>query len=65
MGITTISQDLFPEVDKIMAKYLIPQILSAERMEMSQCLYFVPSKAEPNIAEVFSVLVMSCNVNEI
>ncbi|CAB5392572.1 unnamed protein product [Rhizophagus irregularis] len=51
MGITTISQDLFPEVDKIMSKYLTPQILSAERVEMAQCLYFVPNKVEPNIAE--------------
>jgi hypothetical protein len=55
MGITTISQDLFPEVDKIMTKYLTPQILSAERMEMAQCLYFVPSKVEPNINEVFVI----------
>jgi hypothetical protein len=37
-----------------MTEYLTPQILSAERMEMAQCLYFVPSKVEPNIAEVFS-----------
>jgi len=52
MGITPISQDLFPEIDKIMSKYLTPQILSAERTEMAQCLYFVPNKVEPNIAEV-------------
>jgi hypothetical protein len=58
IGITTISQDLFPEVDKIMTKYLTPQILSAERMEMAQCLYFVPSKVEPNITEVFSIFFM-------
>ncbi|CAB4483817.1 unnamed protein product [Rhizophagus irregularis] len=51
VGITTVSQDLFPEVDKIMTEYLTPQILSAERMEMAQCLYFVPSQVEPNIVE--------------
>jgi hypothetical protein len=55
VGITMVSQDLFPEVDKIMTEYLTPQILSAERMEMAQCLYFVPSQVEPNIVEVFSV----------
>ena len=55
IGITTISQDLFSEVDKIMNKYLTPQILSAERIKMAQCLYFVPSKVEPNIAEIFSI----------
>ena len=55
IGITTISQDLFPEIDKIMTKYLTSQILSAEHMKMAQCLYFVPSKVKPNIAEVFSV----------
>ncbi|CAB4488668.1 unnamed protein product [Rhizophagus irregularis] len=34
-----------------MTEYLTPQILSAERMEMAQCLYFVPSQVEPNIVE--------------
>ena len=53
-----ISQDLFSKVDKIMNKYLTPQILSAERMEMAQCLYFVLSKVKPNIVEVFSVFFM-------
>ncbi|CAB4493127.1 unnamed protein product [Rhizophagus irregularis] len=51
VGIITVSQDLFPKVDKIMTEYLTPQILSAERMEMAQCLYFVPSQVEPNIVE--------------
>ena len=55
MGITPISQDLFSKVDKIMSEYLTPQILSAERIEMAQCLYFVLSKVEPTIAEVFSI----------
>jgi len=55
MGITTVSQDMFPEIDKIMSEYLTPQILSAERIEMAQCLYFSPNKVELNIAEVFSV----------
>ena len=55
MGITPISQDLFSEVDKIMSEYLTPQILSAERIEMAQCLYFVPNKVELNIVEVFNI----------
>ncbi|RGB25106.1 hypothetical protein C1646_675850 [Rhizophagus diaphanus] len=49
--ISTVSQDLFSEVDKIITEYLTPQILSAEHMEMAQCLYFVPSKVKPNIVE--------------
>jgi len=55
MGITPISQDLFSKVDKIMSEYLTPQILSAERIEMAQCLYFVPNKVELNIVEVFNI----------
>jgi len=55
VGITTVSRDMFPEVDKIMSKYLTPQILSAERTEMAQCLFFMPDKVEQNIAEVFSM----------
>src|SRR5581483_343158 len=55
VGITTVSRDMFPEVDKIMSKYLTPQILPAERTEMAQCLFFMPDKVEQNIAEVFSM----------
>ncbi|RHZ67244.1 hypothetical protein Glove_302g17 [Diversispora epigaea] len=49
MGITSISNDLFPEIDNEMSKYLTPHILSAKRLEMSQCLYFTASKMESNI----------------
>jgi hypothetical protein len=52
MGITSISHEVFPEVDKVMSKYLTPHILSAERIEMAQCLYFVADKAELNTVEV-------------
>ena len=52
MGITSVSNDLFPEIDKVMSKYLTPHILSAERLEIAQCLYFTASKVEPDIVEV-------------
>lgn len=52
MGITSVSHDIFPEVDKVMSKYLTPHILSVERMEMAQCLYFITSKVKSNIIEV-------------
>jgi len=40
MGITSISHEVFPEVNKAMSEFLSPHILSAERTEMVQCLYF-------------------------
>jgi hypothetical protein len=52
MGITSVSHDLFPEVDKLMSNYLMPHILSAERLEIAQCLYFIASKVESDIIEV-------------
>ena len=52
MGITSASHDLFPEVDKLMSNYLTPHILSAERLEIAQCLYFIASKVESDIIEV-------------
>ena len=52
IGITPVSHDIFPEVDKIMSKYLTPHILSAERMEMAQCLYFIASNVDADIIEV-------------
>ena len=52
MGITSVSYDLFPEVNKLMSNYLTPYILSAERLEIAQCLYFIVSKVESDIIEV-------------
>jgi len=52
MGIKSVSNDLFPKIDKLMSEYLSPHILSAERLEMAQCLYFIANKVESNITEV-------------
>ena len=49
----------------MMSRYLTPHILSAERMEMAQCLYFVASKAESNTIEIIGVYFMFEIVNEI
>ncbi|RHZ52248.1 hypothetical protein Glove_463g37 [Diversispora epigaea] len=38
-----------------MSKYLTPHILSVERLEMAQCLYFTANKVEPDIVEDSSV----------
>ncbi|RHZ64231.1 hypothetical protein Glove_326g241 [Diversispora epigaea] len=57
MGITSVGNDLFPKIDKVMSKYLTPHILSAERLEMAQCLYFTASKVEYDINEDSSVSV--------
>jgi hypothetical protein len=56
VGITSVSCDLFPEIDKVMSKYLTPHILSAERQEMAQCLFFTASKMESEISEVIENL---------
>lgn len=55
MGITSVGNDIFPEIDKIMSKYLTPYILSAERLEMVQYLYFTVSKVESEVEEVIYV----------
>jgi hypothetical protein len=55
MGITSVGNDLFPEIDKVMSNYLTPHILSAERLEMAQCLYFIANKVEPDIVEVIAI----------
>ncbi|RHZ55099.1 hypothetical protein Glove_420g73 [Diversispora epigaea] len=52
MGIMSVGNDLFPEINKIMSKYLTPHILSAERLEMAQCLYFTANKVELDIVEI-------------
>ena len=52
IGITSVSHEVFPEIDKVMSEYLTPHILSAERTEMAQCLYFTADKAEINTVEV-------------
>src|SRR5581483_7312750 len=52
VGIISVGHDLFPKVDEVMSKYLTPHILSAERMEMAQCLFFTASKVEPDIIGV-------------
>jgi hypothetical protein len=52
MGITSVSCDLFPEIDKLMSNYLTPHILSAKRLELAQCLYFIASKVELDVIEV-------------
>ena len=46
MGIVSVGHDLFPEIDKQMSEYLTPHILSTERLEMAQCLYFVASQID-------------------
>ena len=50
--ITSVSYEVFPEINKVMSKYLTPHILSAERTEMAQCLYFTADKAEINTVEI-------------
>jgi hypothetical protein len=68
MGITSVSCDLFPEVDKMMARYLTPHILSAERQEMAQCLFFTVSKVESDVVEVIEIYfygLKTLTVNEI
>ncbi|CAG8702618.1 15106_t:CDS:2, partial [Cetraspora pellucida] len=40
VGIASVSSELLPAVDHILSEYLTPQILSIERIEMVQCLYF-------------------------
>lgn len=55
MGMTSVCCDLFPEIDKVMSKYLTPHILSIERTEMAQCLYFIASRVELDITEVIKV----------
>ncbi|RHZ58027.1 hypothetical protein Glove_379g13 [Diversispora epigaea] len=55
MGITSVDNDLFPQIDKIMFKYLTPHILSAEHLEMAQCLYFTANKIESNLDEDSSI----------
>ncbi|CAG8537897.1 9819_t:CDS:2 [Cetraspora pellucida] len=52
MEVTLVSHNLFPEADKEMSKCLTPYILSAEQLEMAQCLYFIASKVELNIIEI-------------
>src|SRR2546425_5434964 len=49
MGITSVGHDLFPEIDKQMTQYLTPHILSAEYLEMSQCLFFIASQVQLDI----------------
>ena len=49
MGITSVGHDLFPEIDKQMTQYLTPHILSAEHLEMSQCLFFIASQVQLDI----------------
>lgn len=61
MGITSVSNDLFPEIDKVMSKYLTPHILSAERLEIAQCLYFTASKVELDVIEVIEFYLSICN----
>ncbi|RHZ79369.1 hypothetical protein Glove_149g128 [Diversispora epigaea] len=49
------NNDLFPEINNKMFKYLTPHILSAERLKMLQCFYFIASKMESDINENSSV----------
>ena len=65
MGITSVSHDLFPEVDKLMSNYLTPHILSAERLEIAQCLYFIVSKIESDIIEVIDPKLLLLSDSEI
>ncbi|CAG8680389.1 2491_t:CDS:2 [Ambispora gerdemannii] len=44
MGIVSVDHDLFSEIDKKISKYLTLHILSVERLEISQCLYFIASQ---------------------
>ena len=56
MGIKSIGNDLFPNIDKLMSEYLTPYILSAKRLEMAQCLYFIANKIESDITEVIKFI---------
>jgi len=38
-----------------MSNYLTPHILSAERLEIAQCLYFIASKVELDVVEVIEI----------
>ncbi|CAG8559815.1 1963_t:CDS:2, partial [Racocetra persica] len=40
VGISSVGNEIFPTVDQILSEYLTPHILSVERIEMAQCLYF-------------------------
>ena len=50
--ITSVSHEVFPEIDKVISEYLTPHILSAKRTEMAQCLYFTADKAKINTVEI-------------
>ena len=52
IGITSVSHEVFPEIDKVMSEYLTPHILSVECIKMAQCLYFITNRAELSTAKV-------------
>ncbi len=55
MRIISVSNDLFSKIDKVMSKYLTSHILFAERLEMTQCLYFTADKVKSNIVEIIAI----------
>ena len=65
MGITSVSYDLFPEIDKLMSNYLTPHILSAEHLEIAQYLYFIVNKVELDIIEVIGPKLLLSSDSEI
>ncbi len=56
MRITSVGNDFFSEIDKIISKDLTPHILSTEHSEMTQCLYFISNKVKSDIVEVICIL---------
>ncbi|CAG8676319.1 23012_t:CDS:2, partial [Racocetra persica] len=40
VGIASVGSEIFPTIDHILSEYLTLQILSAECIEIAQCLYF-------------------------
>ncbi len=55
MEITSVSNNLFPKIDKVMSKYLTSHILSAKCLEMTQRLYFTADKVKSNIVKVIAI----------
>ena len=61
IGITSVSYEVFPEIDKVMSKYLTPHILSAEHTEMAQVNRDITVQDVNKINGSFSLnLVFSC-----
>ncbi|CAG8828793.1 11249_t:CDS:2, partial [Racocetra persica] len=52
--IKSIEYNIFLKIDQLMAKYFTPHILSAECLEIAQCLYFVADQLQLDIIKTFN-----------